>query len=295
MNLIDFLTGRTNLKVSGFSIVRNGIKYGYPFREAILSILPLCDEFIINVGKSDDETLDVIRSIGDEKLMIFESDWDMSLNGGQVLSVETNRALDKCTGDWCFYIQADEVLHEKYFDAVRSSMVKYCNEDKVEGLRFKYEHFYGSYDYIQDNYRNWYIREVRIIKNSDDIVSWGDAMDFRHRDGSKISMKDIDAKIYHYGWVRPPDKLLKKRKDFELLYTKGEIADQNMAQYKNYDDLGNLQRFTETHPEVMKELIVQSEWDFDAKLEDQHPDWIRAILIFLHPLTKRIRKLFAKS
>lgn len=90
MNLIDFLTGRTNLKVSGFSIVRNGIKYGYPFREAILSILPLCDEFIINVGKSDDETLDVIRSIGDEKLMIFESDWDMSLNGGQVLSVETN-------------------------------------------------------------------------------------------------------------------------------------------------------------------------------------------------------------
>ena len=78
--------------------------------------------------------------------MIFESDWDMSLNGGQVLSVETNRALDKCTGDWCFYIQADEVLHEKYFDAVRSSMVKYCNEDRVEGLRFKYEHFYGSYD-----------------------------------------------------------------------------------------------------------------------------------------------------
>jgi len=280
------------VKISGFTIIRNGIIYAYPFKEAILSILPLCDEFVINVGKSDDQTLEIIKAIKDDRIKIIESDWDMTLDGGRVLSVETNRAMTQCSGDWLFYIQSDEILHEKYHDVVREEMKKNFHKKKVEGLRFKYKHFYGSYDYVQDNYRNWYIKEVRIVRRHEDIVSWGDAMDFRHKDGSKIKAKDIDAEIYHYGWVRPPERLIKKRKDFELLYTKGETAEKNISQYENYDDMGNLKRFNESHPAVMKERISESDWDFDARLDEQRPDWVRAILIFLHPLTKRIRKIF---
>ncbi len=279
------------MKISGFTIIRNGIIYAYPFKEAILSILPLCDEFVINVGKSDDQTLEIIKAIKDDRIKIIESDWDMTLDGGRVLSVETNRAMTQCSGDWLFYIQSDEILHEKYHDVVREEMKKNFHKKKVEGLRFKYKHFYGSYDYVQDNYRNWYIKEVRIVRRHEDIVSWGDAMDFRHKDGSKIKAKDIDAEIYHYGWVRPPERLIKKRKDFELLYTKGETAEKNISQYENYDDMGNLKRFNESHPAVMKERISESDWDFDARLDEQRPDWVRAILIFLHPLTKRIRKI----
>lgn len=280
------------MKVSGFTIVRNGDLYAYPFKEAILSILPLCDEMIVNVGKSDDDTLNIVNSIKDKKIRIFESEWDMNLKGGKVLSVETNKALKECSGDWCFYIQGDEVLHEKYYEEVRSAMIKYKDDEKVEGIRFFYEHFYGSYDYVQDNYRNWYLREVRIVKNSDNIVSWGDAMDFRHKDGSKINSKDIKAKIYHYGWVRPPDKLINKRKDFEKLYNTDEVAEKNISQFQNYDDLGNLKKFTETHPAVMKERISDSNWNFDAKLNEQNPDWFRKILIFIQPISKRFKKIF---
>lgn len=280
------------MKVSGFTIVRNGVLYAYPFKEAILSILPLCDEMIVNVGKSDDDTLKIVSSINDTKIKIIESEWDMNLKGGKVLSVETNKALKECSGDWCFYIQGDEVLHEKYYEEVRSAMLKYKDDKKVEGIRFFYEHFYGSYDYVQDNYRNWYLREVRIVKNSDNIVSWGDAMDFRHKDGSKIDSKDIKAKIYHYGWVRPPDKLINKRKDFEKLYNTDEIAEKNISQFQNYDDLGNLKKFTETHPAVMKERISDSNWNFDAKLNEQNPDWFRKILIFIQPVSKRFKKIF---
>ncbi|HMS66343.1 MAG TPA: glycosyltransferase family 2 protein [Ignavibacteria bacterium] len=278
------------MKISGFTIVRNGNLYAYPFKEAILSILPLCDEMIVNAGYSDDNTLETVKSINDKKIRIIESEWDMDLKDGKVLSVETNKALKECTGNWCFYIQGDEILHEKYYDEVRSAMIKYKNDKSVEGLRFKYEHFYGSYDYVQDNYRNWYLREVRIIKRSENIVSWGDAMDFRHKDGSKILYKDIKAKIYHYGWVRPPDKLINKRKDFERLYNSDEVAEKNISKFQNYDDLGNLKMFNETHPEVMKERISESNWNFDAKLNAQKPDWVRKILIFIQPLTKRFRK-----
>ena len=143
---------------------------------------------------------------------------------------------------------------------------------------------------MQDNYRNWYIRETRVIRNDENIVSWGDAMDFRHKDGSRLFSKDIKAEIYHYGWVRPPDTLIKKRKDFEKLYTRGEEAEKNILLYENYDDLGNLKKFNEDHPEVMKERINESKWDFDAKLGQQKPDWLRKILIFLHPLIKRMKK-----
>ena len=278
------------MKVSGFTIVRNGELYAYPYVEAIQSILPLCDEMIINVGKSDDDTLKIIRSIDNKKIKVFESDWDMSLKGGKVLSVETNKALEKCTGDWCFYIQGDEVLHEKYYDNVKNSMISNLVRQKIEGLRFWYKHFYGSYDHVQDNYRKWYIREVRIIRKKDNIISWGDAMDFRHPDGSKLKSIDIDAEIYHYGWVRPPEKLLNKRRDFEKLYNEGETAEKNISGFQNYDDLGNLKKFEGSHPEVMRKRISESKWNFDAKLNEQDPDWMRNIKIFFQPLTKRFKK-----
>ncbi|MEO8666825.1 MAG: glycosyltransferase family 2 protein [Ignavibacteria bacterium] len=281
------------MKVSGFTIVKNGVYYAYPFREAILSILPLCDEMIVNVGKSEDETLEIVKSLRDSygKIKIIESEWDMTLKEGKVLSVETNKALKECIGDWCFYIQGDEVLHEKYYNTVSSALNKYLISKQTEGLRFYYKHFYGTYDYYQDNYRNWYLREVRIIKNNDDIVSWGDAMDFRHRDGSKINSNDIDAEIYHYGWVRPPESLIRKRKDFEKLYNTGEVAEKNISGFQNYDDLGNLKRFTNTHPGVMKERLAGSQWDFNPELDKQKPDWLRKILIFIQPFTKRIFKV----
>lgn len=280
------------MRVSGFTLVRNGIKYFYPFREAILSILPLCDELIVNVGDSEDGTLDAIRSIGSNKIKIVERVWDMSLReGGKLLSVETNAVLKECTGDWCVYIQADEVLHEKYIPEVKSKMMKHLHDDKVEGLRFRYKHFYGSYDYYQDNYRKWYVTEVRIIKNNRNIVSWGDAMNFRHTDTKPVKAVDIDAEIYHYGWVRPPDTMMLKRIDFHKLYHSDEKVEQFAAAVVKLDDLGNLKKFSDTHPAVMKERIEMSNWEFDAKINEQPPEWIRKFLVWFYPATKRIKKL----
>ena len=284
------------MKVSGFSLARNALAYGYPIVEAISSILPLCDEFIVNVGRSDDGTLDLVRSIASPKLTVFEREWDMSLReGGKLISVETNHALERCTGDWCFYIQADEVLHEKYHPVVRSAMEETFQDERIEGLQFRYRHFYGSYDYVQDNNRRWYTKESRVIRRSQDIVSWGDGMDFRHRDGSTLRVCRIPAEIYHYGWVRPPQTMVRKQEAFRKLYFSDNQLRGNELPENMYTDLGNLVRFTGTHPEVMRERVALHNWDFDAKLDEQHPDWIRHILLFLQPVTKRIRRLVSRT
>ena len=273
------------------------MKYGYPVVEAVSSVLPLCDEFVLNVGKSEDETLEFVKTISSPKLLLLEHEWDMGLRqGGQLISVETNHALDKCTGDWCFYIQADEVLHEKYFPVVRSAMEYYLTDERVEALQFGYRHFYGSYDFYQDNFRNWYVKECRIVKRHPNIVSWGDGMDFRHRDGSLLRKKRIDAEIYHYGWVRPPQVMYTKNVGFhQLYYSDEEVKKIVPVAEQTYNELGNLRRFADTHPAVMKERIAASNWEFDSKIEEQPPDWWRHVVLFLQPLTKRLNRWFGTN
>ena len=169
------------MKVSGFTFVRNAVKYGYPVVESISSILPVVDEMVVCLGNSDDGTEELIKGIRSDKIKIVHSVWDETIRkGGKVLAVETNKALDATAADsdWLFYIQADEVVHEQYHAVIADAMKRYTADKKVEGLLFNYHHFYGSYKYIGDG-RRWYSKEIRIIRNNKGIKSYKDAQGFR--------------------------------------------------------------------------------------------------------------------
>jgi hypothetical protein len=166
---------------------------------------------IVSVGKSDDGTEALIRSIPSDKIKIVHSVWDPGLReGGKILAVETDKAFQHIDpdSDWAFYIQADEVVHEKYHGAIRKAAEQYLHDKKVDGLLFHYLHFYGTYDYVGDS-RKWYHREVRIIRNDKSIRSYKDAQGFR-RNGKRLPVKLIDAYVYHYGWVKDPYKMKQK-------------------------------------------------------------------------------------
>src|SRR5258706_12511825 len=135
------------MKVSGFTIIRNAVKYDYPIVESITSVLPLCDEFIVAVGNSSDNTLGLIQAINSPKIKIIETVWDDDLReGGRTFALETDKAFQAVLSDcdWAFYIQADEAVHEKYYPAIREAMEKYKDDRSVDGLLFHYKHFYGS-------------------------------------------------------------------------------------------------------------------------------------------------------
>jgi hypothetical protein len=254
------------MKVCGFTIVKNAVRFDFPVVEAIRSIIPLCDKFIVAVGDSDDGTRELIASIGDRRIEILDTVWDPALNeGGKVLAAETNKALDAVPHDfdWCFYIQADEILHEHYVPAVRSAMEAYLGNPAVAGLLFRYRHFYGTYDYVADS-RRWYRHEIRIIRNDRSIRSWGDAQGFRRQDGSKLTAAQSGAEMYHYGWVKPP-KLMKDKVEGAKAYWSPDSKhirtmdrpDEEYLYAQNYDSLS---RFDGTHPDVMRERIEQLNW-----------------------------------
>ncbi|HWY10948.1 MAG TPA: glycosyltransferase family 2 protein [Bacteroidia bacterium] len=254
------------MKVTGFTIIRNAIKYDYPVVEAITSILPVCDEFLVSVGNSEDGTLDLIKKINSHKIKIMESIWDDKLReGGKLLSIETNKAFDAIdkSSDWCFYIQSDEVIHEKYLDVIKKGMEQYEDDKTVDGLLFNYTHFYGNYNYI-GNSRNWYRNEIRIIKNDKNIRSYKDAQGFRKIDGGKLNVKKIDASVYHYGWVKPPKAQQAKQENFHKMWHDDEWMKKNIAVADEFDysKIDSLAPFTGTHPNVMKERIAKLNWDF---------------------------------
>lgn len=254
------------MKVSGITFVRNAVKFDYPVVEAIQSILPLCDELIVILGNSEDETEALILAIDNPKIKIIPSIWNDDLReGGKVLAVETNKALDAVSpdADWVFYLQADEVLPEQYLDVVKKAMLENLAKPKVEGLLFKYQHFWGSYNYVADA-RKWYQYEIRVVRNNPQIRSYKDAQGFRKRDDTKLAVKLIPAYIYHYGWVRPPEKQVKKRLSSNRFWHNDDWIKENLQQEGAYDysQIDSVRPFIGKHPRVMEQRINSITWEF---------------------------------
>lgn len=260
------------MKVCGFSFVRNGVKFDYPFVEAIESVLPVCDKFILAVGKSDDNTLEVARAINPDKIEIIETVWDETLRtGGRVFADETNKAFRAISEeyDWAFYIQGDEALHEKYLPVVKQEMERWLPHPEVEGLLFNYLHFFGSYDYVGLKH-SWYRREIRIVRNRKDIFSYRDAQGFRKLPNDKLRVKLIDAWIYHYGYVREPQAMRDKRQASARLYGQdtAELSGSADFFYESFNE--PLRLFDGTHPAVMQQRIAKKNWDFKPNLSLQY-------------------------
>ncbi len=265
------------MKISGFTFTRNVSKLYYPIKESILSILPICDEFIIALGKGDedDNTREIVESINSPKIKIVDTEWDTeAYPNGMENAHQTDIAKSHCTGDWLFYVQADEVVHEKYLPVIKKRCEELLDNKEVEGLLFKYRHFFGDYDHYID-YHGWYQNEIRIVRNTPDIHSFESAQSFRRipdfdgksyrsYEGSyKLKVAPLDAYIYHYGWVRPPKYMQSKKKALDSIHKGNQKADElykDRAVEFDYGPLKGLPVFKETHPEVMKEKMKDFTW-----------------------------------
>jgi glycosyltransferase involved in cell wall biosynthesis len=201
------------MKISGFTFIRNGTLLGYPFIESILSALPICDEFIVAVGDSEDDTLARIQAIGSNKIRIIQTQWNEKMQDrGFVYAQQKMIAQYNCTGDWAFYLEGDEVLHEDDLPKIKASMEKHLNNPEVEALAFDYHHFFGSPDWVAIS-PAWYRQECRIIRNT--IRSWApDGLYFvvmdKNKKGRYPRAALVDATIYHYGYVRNIEAMRKK-------------------------------------------------------------------------------------
>jgi len=267
------------MKISGFTMGKNALKLYYPMRQSIESILPIVDEFVVALGDCDpdDTTREEIEAIGSDKIRIIDTVWDIEkYPRGMEHAHQTDIAKNHCTGDWLFYLQSDEVVHEKDLQKIRERCARLLGDREVEGLLFRYLHFWGDYEHLQDSHC-WYRKEIRIIRNDPDIHSWEsaqsfrripafDGLNYRKQEGtSKLRVAGVDAEIFHYGWVRPPAVMQDKIKVFSMNHKGREKIEQLIAAHKydrvfDYGNLGRLTRFKDSHPEVMRDWISGFDW-----------------------------------
>jgi hypothetical protein len=267
------------MKISGFSMGKNALKLYYPMRHSVESILPIVNEFVIALGDSDedDKTRSELEAIGSDKIRIIDTVWDIEkYPRGMEHAHQTDIAREHCSGDWLFYLQSDEVVHEKDLDTIAGRCQQLLDDREVEGLLFRYLHFWGDYQHIQDSHC-WYRKEIRIIRNDPEIHSWESAQsfrripgfngtDYRQQEGTyKLKVAAVDAEIFHYGWVRPPSVMQNKIKVFSMNHQGRPKIERLIAEHKydrvfDYGNLSRLTRFQGTHPAVMKDWIARFNW-----------------------------------
>jgi hypothetical protein len=267
------------MKISGFTMGKNALKLYYPMRQAVESILPLVDEFVVALGDSDEDdiTRSEIEAIGSDKIRIVDTVWDIEkYPRGMEHAHQTDIAKELCTGDWLFYLQSDEVVHEKDLEPIRMRCEELLEDQEVEGLLFRYRHFWGDYEHMQDGHC-WYRKEIRIVRNHPDIHSWESAQSFRKIPGFeglnyrqqagtyKLKVADVDAEIFHYGWVRPPRVMQNKIKAFSINHRGREsVAKREVAHHFDrifdYGNISKLSPYDGTHPAVMKPWMDGYDW-----------------------------------
>ncbi len=247
------------MKVSLFTFIRNGVKLGYPFVESIRSALPIADEYIVAIGPSDedeeDATLRSIEAINDCRIKIHKVRWNEKMQtAGFVYGQQKMLAQSQCMGDWAFYLEADEVLHERDLETIKDSMQRHLVDDKVEAIVFDYVHFFGSPNY-QAVSPGWYKRAPRIIRNSVRTVAcdglfWNVIVNNQKMRWPRAAL--ADATIYHYGHVRPLEAMNKKQESVERYWNK---IPRKLARYQI--DPRALRKYTGEHPEIMRDWLAQ--------------------------------------
>jgi hypothetical protein len=260
------------MKISGFTFLRNAHKLYYPIKESILSILEIVDEFVVALGEGDenDNSLEILNSINSPKIKIIYTKWDLEkYPGGTEYAHQTDLAKQACSGDWLFYLQGDEVVHEEDLGTIKSACQEYHSDSRIEGFVFNYLHFWGDYDhYFSDHC--WYKKEIRIIRNLPEIHSWKDAQSFRFipdfvgndynrkQNTRKLNCVALDARIFHYGWVRPPEVM--KNKNDAVMKNYSHTFWKDFSEYFDYGRMDYCKIFKSTHPKVMSERLKELNW-----------------------------------
>ena len=264
------------MKVSAFTYVRNGLQLDYPYIESIQSILPIVDEFIVVIGNSEDGSREAVEDLNNSKIKIVDTVWDDNLRSdGKIFAQQANIGLDNVSknADWIFHLQADEVIHEKDLPVIKEAMEKYLDQPQVEGFLFDFINFFGDYQHYAPS-RRYHQKEIRIIRNNPNFRSYKDSQGFRFftepanekEKGRKLSVKKLNAAVYHYSYVKDPTVQLQKHLVFGNRWQPNDewikdFLEKNKNGY-NYGEIDFLHRYKGTHPAIMKLRIEKQDWNF---------------------------------
>lgn len=243
------------MKLVGFTILKDGVRFDYPFVESLKSLGGICEKVYVALGKNDDGTEAIVRTLPFVK--IIPTVWDDALRkGGQIFSQQTNIALsaarDENPGAWGICLQCDEVVNDRDYSQILADLKK-AEDQGCDAVSFRFLHFWQGFDRIAVGPR-WFPHEIRAMKLTPEIKSIGDSQGF----GGSNKTLDSDVQIFHYSHARKGKVYEEKKRHFHRWWNPDEAIEKKMKEGAKKDPHEKTIRYLGPHPQAMKDRVGEA-------------------------------------
>ncbi len=242
--------------ISGCVAARNSVKFGYPLRECLESLVPICDEVVLAYDPTtDDGTPELAIRLRDELgIVLFESPWDMNnMKKGLEIGHQSQVAMDACSPstEWRLCVQQDEAFHEedhsKIQELVRNDL------PGVTGFDFVRPYFFGNLHTIR---RDWSVKITRLTKKGTHTYDDFDGQNCRPLN-PLMHHADSGIWLYHYSRIGDPQLIAKRVRNVDSFFhaednlpEESELAPYDFST-REYDSYAFTENPKETHSELL--------------------------------------------
>lgn len=253
--------------LGGNVVIRNGIELDYCWKEAVQSLLPVCDTVTICDGESTDGTQEEVRAWAakEPKISVCVWPWPNPVGNPEWFEDFINYAREHVKADLQFQLDADEIVHEDSYQEIlrlkrlgdKSRCAAWCHR-----LTFwaDAKHLVPSGVMLAD-------RVVRIAPQFAYLPSDGCNSKPNIPSGYAV---DTGIKIFHYGFLRKRDAMFKKERLLQNAFfgsydKRLEAAEKFhgnwalMPGINGWED--RLTPFKGTHPAVAKAWLKERGYD----------------------------------
>lgn len=252
------------MTLGGNICIRNGFELDYCWREAIQSLLPVCDEVVVCDGGSTDGTREHIVEWAERepKIKLVDYPWPNPKGDIKFWTDWLNFAREHIKCDFQIQLDADEVLSENSYDWIKS--YKHCTEaGKHESLWCKRWNFWRDaqslipYGHCLSN------RVCRIAPQGVWLPS--DGADERGWRATALA-QDSGIEIFHYGFIRKRESFFKKARALQEMFFNSydprleevEKVDGNwMVNISEVEWTTQLVPFEGKHPMIMEKWLTE--------------------------------------
>lgn len=262
------------ITIGGNVCVRNGLELDYCFKDAIESLLPVCDTVTVCDGCSNDGTLEFLRdwSARDSRIRLCVYPWP-NPKGDPSFWVEwLNYCRIHIREDYQIQLDADEILSESSYPVIRH----FRDTGVPHGTAFwcRRYNFWGDTHHLIPHGVCCSHRVVRVAPQP--IWMASDGPDPRGNALVAIAVEPPEPiEIFHYGFLRKREAFFEKARRLQHYFFHPEPVQRYdarlddvehkpgnwMMDIKGIDWLKDLIPFDGKHPERMKPWLKERGWE----------------------------------